>query len=249
MDGLVRQGESLSCRRIHERTVPFSAPIAYAGRRNRSRGHDRPLHLDHPQRPQGLDHAGGGRPPLRGQGRQHRQGRAVSPEFLAVSPNNKIPAIVDRDAPGAPLAVFESGAILVYLAEKSGRLLAASGPARYKALEWTFWQMGGLGPMLGQLAYFAVRASVKSPDAIDRFTTESARLFAVMEKRLTAEPYLAGADYSIADIACYAWTLGASTLLKNAAPAAWGENPAIDRWLKEVGDREAVKRGMEIPKV
>ena len=172
-----------------------------------------------------------------------------SPEFLAVSPNNKIPAIVDHDAPGGPLAIFESGAILVYLAEKTGQLLAASGPARYKALEWTFWQMGGLGPMLGQLAYFAVRAKEKSPDAIDRFTTESARLFKVMEGRLRDHPYLAGEAYSIADIACYGWTFAASNLLRQAAPAAWGDNPSIERWLADLGAREAVKRGMAVPKV
>jgi len=172
-----------------------------------------------------------------------------SPEFLAVAPNNKIPAIVDHDATGGPLAVFESGAILVYLAEKTGKLLPASGPGRYKALEWTFWQMGGLGPMLGQLAYFAVRATEKSPDAIDRFTKESARLFGVMEGRLSAEPYLAGEDYSIADIACYGWTFAASAMLSKAAPAAWGDNPSIERWLKTVGEREAVKRGMAIPQV
>jgi GSH-dependent disulfide-bond oxidoreductase len=169
--------------------------------------------------------------------------------FLAVSPNNKIPGIVDHAAEGGPLAVFESGAILTYLAEKTGKFLAPSGHARYKALEWTFWQMGGLGPMLGQLGFFAVRSKEKSPEAIERFTTESARLFAVMEKRLRHVPYLAGADYSIADIACYGWTFAASTMLKNAAPGAWGDNPSIERWLKEVGDRPAVKRGMAVPKI
>jgi GST-like protein len=169
--------------------------------------------------------------------------------FLAVSPNNKIPGIVDHAAEGGPLAVFESGAILTYLAEKTGKFLAPSGHARYKALEWTFWQMGGLGPMLGQLGFFAVRSKEKSPEAIERFTTESARLFAVMEKRLRHVPYLAGDDYSIADIACYGWTFAASTMLKNAAPGAWGDNPSIERWLKEVGDRPAVKRGMAVPKI
>jgi GST-like protein len=172
-----------------------------------------------------------------------------SPHFLAISPNNKIPAIVDRDAAGGPLSIFESGAILIYLAEKTGKLLAPSGPARFKALEWTFWQVGNLGPMLGHLGYFVLRAKEKSPDAIDRFTTESSRLFGVMEKRLAAEPYLAGADYSIADIASYGWTFAASTMLSRAAPGAWGEYPSIDRWLKAVGEREAVKRGMAIPKV
>jgi GSH-dependent disulfide-bond oxidoreductase len=169
--------------------------------------------------------------------------------FLRVSPNNKIPGIVDHAAEGGPLAVFESGAILTYLAEKTGKLLAPSGHARYEALEWTFWQVGGLGPMLGQLGFFAVRSKEKSPEAIERFTTESARLFGVMEKRLAAVPYLAGDDYTIADIACYGWTHAASTLLKRAAPGAWGDFPSIERWLKAVGDRPAVQRGMAIPKV
>ena len=172
-----------------------------------------------------------------------------SPEFLKVGPNNKIPAIVDHDAPGGPLSVFESGAILVYLAEKTGKLLAPSGPARYAALEWTFWQMGGLGPMLGQLGFFVMRSKEKSPEAIERFTTESHRLFSVMEARLKDNAYLAGADYSIADIACYAWTFAASTMLRQAAPAAWGDFPSIERWLAAVGDRPAVKRGMAIPQV
>ena len=172
-----------------------------------------------------------------------------SAEFLQVGPNNKIPAIVDHDAPGGPLAIFESGAILVYLAEKTGQLLAPSGAARYKALEWTFWQMGGLGPMLGQLGFFVMRSKDKPPEAIERFTTEAARLFGVMEKRLAEVPYLAGEDYSIADIACYAWTFAAHGMIRQAAPAAWGDNPSIERWLKAVGERPAVQRGMAIPKV
>ena len=172
-----------------------------------------------------------------------------SPEFLAVGPNNKIPAIVDHDAPGGPLSVFESGAILVYLAEKTGKLLPASGAGRYKALEWTFWQMGGLGPMLGQLGFFVLRSKDKPPEAIERFSTEAARLFGVMEKRLAEAPYLAGDDYSIADVACYSWTLGASTLLKTAAPQIWGDNPAIERWLKTVGERPGVIRGSAVPQV
>lgn len=171
------------------------------------------------------------------------------PEFLKVGPNNKIPAIVDNDAPGGLLPIFESGAILVYLAEKTGKLLPASGPERYKVLEWTFWQMGGLGPMLGQLGYFAVRSKDKPPEAIERFTTEAARLFGVMDRQLRANPYLAGADYSIADIACYPWVFAASTLLRQAAPGAWGDFPGIERWLAAVGERPAVKRGMAVPQV
>ena len=119
-----------------------------------------------------------------------------APEFLKIAPNNKIPAIVDHDAPGGPMSLFESGAILVYLAEKTGKLLAPSGPARYAALEWTFWQMANLGPMLGQLGFFVMRSKDKPPEAIERFTTESHRLFQVMETRLKDNAYLAGADYS-----------------------------------------------------
>ena len=172
-----------------------------------------------------------------------------APDFLKVSPNNKIPGIVDHDAPGGPQSVFESGAILVYLAEKTGKLLAPSGPARWAALEWTFWQVGGIGPMLGQLGFFVMRSKDKPPEAIERFTTEAHRLFQVMETRLKDNAYLAGADYSIADIACYAWTYAASTLLKQGAPGAWGDFPGIERWLKAVGDRPAVKRGMAVPVV
>jgi GST-like protein len=170
-----------------------------------------------------------------------------APDFLKIAPNNKIPAIVDDEAEGGPLAVFEGGAILVYLAEKTGKLLAASGPARYKALEWTFWQTGGLGPMLGQLGFFAMRSKDKPPEAIERFTTESARLLGVLDKRLSEAPYLAGDDYSIADIAAYGWTFAASTMLRQAAPDAWGDTPSIDRWLKAVGARPAVQRGMAVP--
>jgi len=171
------------------------------------------------------------------------------PEFLKVSPNNKIPAIVDHDADGGPLAIFESGAILVYLAEKTGRLLPAAGAARYKALEWTFWQVGGIGPMVGQLGFFAMRSKTKPAEAIERFTEETARLFAVMDRRLAEAAYLAGDDYSIADIACYAWTLAASTMIRQAAPAAWGDNVNIERWLNAVGERPAVQRGMAVPTV
>jgi len=175
-------------------------------------------------------------------------GEQFLPDFAAISPNHKIPAIVDQDAPGGPQSLFESGAILVYLADKSGQLLAPSGPARWSALEWTFWQAGGLGPMLGQLGYFAGRAPEKLPHAIGRFAEEAARLFTVMETRLERSPYLGGEAYSIADIASYAWTRGAFDQLEKALPAAiGGERPAIRRWLAEVGARPAVHKGMHIP--
>jgi GST-like protein len=172
-----------------------------------------------------------------------------APSFLAISPNNKIPAIVDEDDDGGPLAIFESGAILTYLAEKHGRFLDASGPARYKTLEWLHWQIGGLGPMLGQLGFFGVRSKDKSPLAINRFVEESDRLLTVMEKRLATSTYLAGAEYTIADIACYPWTIAATTYLKDVLAESLATKPSLHRWLKIVGERPAVQRGMAVPRI
>jgi GST-like protein len=172
-----------------------------------------------------------------------------SPEFLKIAPNNKIPAIVDHDAPGGPVSLFESGAILLYLAEKTGKFLAPSGPERIAALEWLFWQMGGLGPMLGQLGFFAGRAPEKSAIAIERFTTECHRLLNVMNQRLAHHRYLAGEAYSIADIACYAWTYAATTYHAGVAPDAVPPMPHVRRWLDELGARPAVQRGMAVPDV
>lgn len=176
------------------------------------------------------------------------QNQQFAPDFLAISPNNKIPAIIDQDAPGGPQPVFESGAILVYLAERTGRLLAPSGPARVAALEWTFWQVGGLGPMAGQLNYFALRAPEPLELAIDRFGDEVRRLLGVMEGRLERVPYLAGEAYSIADIASYAWTQAALETLEKIQPDK-PALPAVRGWLKTVGERPAVARGMAVPKV
>jgi GST-like protein len=176
------------------------------------------------------------------------QNQQFAPDFLAISPNNKIPAIVDQDAPDGPQSVFESGAILVYLAEKTGKLLAASGPARVAALEWAFWQVGGLGPMAGQLGYFALRAPEPIELAIDRFADEVRRLLGVMEGRLERVPYLAGDEYSIADIACFAWTLAALETLEKIQPDR-PPLPAVRAWLERVGERAAVRRGMAVPKV
>jgi len=172
-----------------------------------------------------------------------------APDFLRISPNNKIPAIVDQDAEGGPLAVFESGAILTYLAEKSGRFLAPSGPARYKAMEWLYWQVGGLGPMLGQLGFFALRSHEKSQLAIKRFTEEADRLLSVMDKQLAETEYLAGADYSIADIATYPWTLAATGFLGEVLADSLTTKLFVHRWLRTVSDRPAVQRGMEVPKI
>jgi GST-like protein len=171
-----------------------------------------------------------------------------APDFLKVAPNNKIPALVDDEAEGGPLSIFESGAILVYLAEKSGKFLAPSGAARFKALEWLFWQVGGLGPMLGQLGFFAKRSPEKAPLAIRRFTEEADRLLGVMDRRLTEVSYLAGADYSIADMATYPWTLAATSFLNDVLSDSLASKPALDRWLRAVGERPAVQRGMAVPK-
>jgi GSH-dependent disulfide-bond oxidoreductase len=171
------------------------------------------------------------------------------PAFLKISPNNKIPAIVDTDAPGGPLAVFESGAILIYLAEKTGRLLAKEGAERYRALEWLNWQMGGIGPMFGQLGFFAVRSNDKAPLAITRFTEEGQRLLTVLDRQLQTSAYLAGENYTIADIAAYPWTLAGTTFLGAVLGPTIDAMPAVKRWLTAVGEREAVKRGMAIPKV
>jgi GSH-dependent disulfide-bond oxidoreductase len=168
-----------------------------------------------------------------------------APDFLKVSPNNKIPAIVDHDAKGGPLSIFESGAILTYLAEKSGQFLAPSGPARFKALEWLHWQIGGLGPILGQLGYFANRAPEKVPHAIERFSEEGARLLRVMNRRLEEAEYL-GDDYSIADIACYPWMVAATTMLKEPLGDALAKAPALHAWMERVGARPAVQRGMKV---
>jgi GST-like protein len=168
--------------------------------------------------------------------------------FLAISPNNKIPAIVDEEAEGGPLSLFESGAILTYLADKSDKFLDASGHGRYETLAWLHWQIGNLGPMLGQLGYFAVRAEDKSPQAIKRFTEECERLLAVMEKRLSRCAYLGGDQYTIADIAAYPWTVAATDYLKDVLFESLNSKPAVRRWLDTIGARPAVQRGMAILK-
>ncbi len=172
-----------------------------------------------------------------------------APDFLAISPNNKIPAIVDDAAEGGPLAIFESGAILTYLAENTGQLLPTAPAARFAVLEWLHWQVGGLGPMLGQLGFYAVRSKEKAPLAISRFTAEADRLLHVMDKRLAAVPFLGGQDYSIADIAAYPWTSAATSMMAEPLAATLSSVPNVHRWLETVGSRPAVTRGMQVPKL
>ncbi|EYF05079.1 glutathione S-transferase family protein [Chondromyces apiculatus] len=177
------------------------------------------------------------------------KGEQFDPAFLAISPNNKIPALVDDEAEGGRIALFESGAILTYLAEKTGKLLAPSGPARYEAIAWLHWQIGGLGPMFGQLGFFGVFSKEKIPTAIKRYADEANRLLGVMEKRLTDSAYLAGDEYSIADIATYPWAVNSRTFLGEFLAESVAQKPAVQRWLDAVGARPAVQRGMAVPKV
>ena len=169
-----------------------------------------------------------------------------APDFLKVNPNNKIPAILDQEPPAAygsePYAVFESGAILIYLAEKSGKLLPTEARARMQAMQWLMWQMGGFGPMLGQTHHFVRFAKEKVPYAIERFTTETARLYKVLDGHLAKNEYLAGKEYSIADIATLPW----------AARHEWhqidlGKYPQVKRWYDALMARPAVQRGFEVP--
>lgn len=170
-----------------------------------------------------------------------------SPGFLAISPNNKVPAIVDFAAPDGPLSIFESGAILTYLAEKHGKFLPADGPARYKTLEWLNWQVSGLGPMLGQLGYFEKFAKEKSAPASVRFLAEADRLLTVMDKQLDQSAYLAGDAYTIADIAAYPWVMTATTFLGDVLGTRMASKPGLLRWMHVVGQRGAVQRGMAVP--
>ena len=174
------------------------------------------------------------------------KGEQFEPEFLAIAPNNKIPALVDHGAEGGPLSIFESGAILEYLADRHGGFLARSGHARWKAMEWLYWQVGSLGPMLGQLGFFAVRSKDKAPLAIDRFTEEADRLLGVLDRRLGEARYLAGDDYTIADIACYPWMVGATTMMQEVLADTLAGKAGIERWMAELGERPAVQRGMAI---
>ncbi len=166
-------------------------------------------------------------------------GDQFKPEFLAISPNNKMPAIVDH-APadgGAPLSVFESGAILVYLAEKTGQFLSSKPRERLATLEWLFWQMAGLGPMSGQMGHFNVYAPEKIGYAIDRYDTEVRRLHGVMDKRLAEHEWLAGDAYSIADMASYPW-IGAYSSL----PVDYAAFPHLQRWQQAIAARPATGR-------
>jgi GST-like protein len=170
------------------------------------------------------------------------QGEQFTPEFLTISPNNKIPALVDPIGPdGKPISVFESGAILLYLAAKTGKFLPKSDRAKFEVLQWLMFQMGGVGPMLGQNHHFRIYAPEKIPYAIDRYTNEAKRLYGVMDKQLALAPYIAGNTYSIADMAIYPWLRN----WKNQG-IDWADFPRLKEWFDLIGERPAVKRGCDI---
>jgi GST-like protein len=169
-------------------------------------------------------------------------GDQFTPEFLAISPNNKIPAIIDSDGPdGKPLALFESGAILFYLAEKTGKFLPLDPVGRYTTMQWLMFQMGGVGPMLGQAHHFRIYAPEKIEYAVNRYSNEARRLYGVMDKQLGVTRFLAGNDYSIADIATFPWTRS----WKNQG-IELDEFPNVKRWFEEIAARPAVIRGVEV---
>jgi len=169
-----------------------------------------------------------------------------TPEFTAINPNQKIPAIVDRDAEGGPLAIFESGAILVYLGEKSGKLLPRETRPRAAVMQWLMYQMSHVGPILGQTGHFVNQAPEKIPYAIQRFIGESVRIVGVLNKGLEGRAHLAG-DYSIADVATYPWVVAAWGPFQSMMPEKVAEFGNVRRWLDSVGARPAVQRGMAIP--
>ena len=169
-------------------------------------------------------------------------GAQFAPEFLAISPNNKIPAIVDPDGPdGKPISIFESGAILMYLAAKTGKFLPADLRGRYETLEWLMFQMGGVGPMLGQAHHFRLYAPEKIPYAIDRYTNEAKRLYGVLDKRLASRRHIATDEYTIADIAVFPWLRS----WQNQG-IDWADFPRLKEWFDRIAVRPAVQRGVEV---
>jgi GST-like protein len=169
-------------------------------------------------------------------------GEQFRPGFLEISPNNKIPALVDPEGPdGQPISLFESGAILIYLAAKSGRFLPAGDRAKYEVLQWLMFQMGSVGPMLGQAHHFRIYAPEKLQYAVDRYTNEARRLYGVIDSRLARSEWLGGAEYSIADIATFPWLRS----WQNQG-VVLDEYPHLKRWFETIGERPAVQRGVKV---
>jgi GSH-dependent disulfide-bond oxidoreductase len=169
-------------------------------------------------------------------------GEQFTPEFLAIAPNNRMPAIIDQDPAGggAPLSVFESGAILLYLAEKTGQLLPKALRARMEVIQWLFWQMAGLGPMAGQNHHFARYAPENIPYALRRYVNETNRLYGVLNHRLAGRAFIGGSDYSIADLACYPWIVP-----HEAQGQKLADFPHLARWFELIRARPATERAYE----
>ncbi len=173
-----------------------------------------------------------------------------SPEFLSLAPNNKIPAILDPNGPGGqPLVLFESGAILIYLAEKTGQFLPQDPAARYETLQWLMWQMGGVGPMFGQLGFFHKFAGKDYEDKRprDRYVAESRRLLGVLEQRLTGRDWVMGSHYTIADMAIFPWVRNLVEFYGAGELVGWGDFPQVQRVLAAFVARPAVQRGLQTP--
>ena len=171
-----------------------------------------------------------------------QKGEQFEPDFLAISPNNRIPAIIDNDGPdGRPYSLFESGAILIYLADKTGKFLSKDAEQRYTTLQWLMFQMGNVGPMFGQAHHFRSYAADNVEYAVERYTNEAGRLYRIMNKRLGESTYLAGDDYSIADIATYPWSLNPQRRGQDLE-----ELPNVARWLDAISIRPAVEKAMKV---
>lgn len=169
-------------------------------------------------------------------------GDQFQPDFLKISPNNKIPALVDTEGPdGQPISLFESGAILIYLAAKTGKFLPAGDRAKYEVLQWLMFQMGGVGPMLGQAHHFRIYAPEKIAYAVNRYTNEAKRLYGVMDRQLSAYRYVAGDEYTIADIAIFPWLRS----WQNQG-IDWADYPRLKAWFDEIAARPAVMRGVQV---
>jgi GSH-dependent disulfide-bond oxidoreductase len=169
-------------------------------------------------------------------------GDQFKPEFLQISPNNKIPAIVDSDGPdGKPISLFESGAILIYLASKTGKFLPASDRGKFEMLQWLMFQMGGVGPMLGQAHHFRIYAPEKIEYAVKRYTNEAKRLYGVMDKQLATHKFIAGDSYTIADIAIFPWLRS----WQNQG-IDWADYPHLKKWFDAIAERPAVQRGVQV---
>ncbi len=169
-------------------------------------------------------------------------GDQFKPEFLQISPNNKIPALVDSEGPdGKPISIFESGAILIYLAAKTGKFMPKSDRAKYEVLQWLMFQMGGVGPMLGQAHHFRIYAPEKIEYGINRYTNEAKRLYGVMDKRLQSSKWIAGSSYSIADMAIFPWLRS----WQNQG-IDWADYPHLKAWFDKISARPAVQKAVQV---